>query len=48
MYPKKAKRSGPVKRFSSGRICKKYKCKQRLSIYNSDEHCHAHRKEFLD
>ena len=30
------------------KICKKYKCKQRLSVYNSEEYCNVHHIEFLD
>jgi len=45
MYPRKTKRNSPVKKFKGGRVCKKFGCKQRLSVYNSEEHCHVHQAE---
>jgi len=45
MYPRKIKKSGPAKSFGSGRVCKKKGCRQRLSIYNSEEYCNVHRGE---
>lgn len=42
---RKPKKTGHVKMFKGGRVCKKYKCKQRLSNYNSGEYCHVHQRE---
>jgi len=47
MHFRKTKRGGQVKKFASGRVCKKTGCKQRLSIYNSEEYCNVHRREGL-
>jgi hypothetical protein len=45
MYPRKIKKKGPIPKFKGGRVCKKLGCKQRLSIYNSEEYCHVHQRE---
>ena len=45
---RKQSKGGPVKRSSKGRVCKKYGCRQRLSIYNLDKYCNVHRSEFTD
>lgn len=47
MYNRKTKKKGPLENFKKGRICKKYLCKQRLSIYNPEEYCHVHRGQAL-
>ncbi len=47
MHSRKTQRKGPVPRFKMGRVCKKFGCKQRLSIYNSEAYCNVHVKEFL-
>ena len=36
------------KQYGKGRVCKKFGCKKRLSIYNSEQYCHVHRKELRD
>jgi len=46
MYPRKTKKSGPINKHKAGRVCKKHGCRQRLSVYNPEEYCHAHRREF--
>ena len=48
MYVHKRRKIGQLKSFGKGRVCKKYGCKQRLSIYNSALYCHLHGKEFID
>jgi hypothetical protein len=47
MYLPKTNKKGPVKKFRKGRVCKKFGCKQHLNVYNSEEYCHAHQREFL-
>lgn len=47
MYPQKTRKNGPIQRFKMGRVCKKFGCKQRLSIYNPDEFCNIHSKELM-
>ena len=47
MHHRKKSKSGPVKSLGKGRVCKKFKCSQRLSIYNLDEYCNVHRNEYL-
>lgn len=44
---KKPKKKGQVVRHSAGRVCKKFGCKNRLSVYNSEEYCHAHHSEIV-
>ncbi len=46
MYPRKTKKSGPLKKFKKGRVCKKYGCRHRLSVYNSEIYCYIHLNEF--
>lgn len=48
MRPRKVRRNTPVKKSKGGRVCKKFGCKQRLSVYNAQEYCHAHQSEFLN
>ena len=45
MYPRKTRKTGPGKKFSGGRTCKKNGCKQKLSTYNAEEYCNLHRGE---
>jgi len=45
MYIRKTRKTGPVKKFKGGRVCKKFKCKQRLSVYNSEDYCNVHKRE---
>lgn len=47
MRARKTRKKGPVKTFKSGRVCKHVGCKQRLSVYNSEDLCHVHYKESL-
>ncbi|MFA5262123.1 MAG: hypothetical protein WC450_12940 [Candidatus Omnitrophota bacterium] len=35
------------KRLEKGRVCKKYGCKHRLSVYNSEVYCNVHHGELL-
>jgi hypothetical protein len=36
-------RSGPSKRFPSGRVCAYYGCTTQLSIYNESDYCSLHK-----
>jgi hypothetical protein len=47
MYARKINKKAPPT-FRKGRICKKYRCKQALSIYNAEIYCHVHRREFMN
>lgn len=47
MCAKKTNQSRSIKKHAKGRVCKKYGCHKRLSIYNADEYCYVHRMEGL-
>ena len=38
----------PPTQYRKGRVCKKRGCKKRLSVYNPEQYCHVHRREFQD
>lgn len=40
-------KSGTIKRFGVGRVCRKYGCKHRLSVYNLEEYCNIHHGELM-
>ena len=48
MYVQKTIKKDPPKQYGKGRVCKKYGCKKRLSVYNPEQYCHAHRREFQE
>ena len=48
MYTRVTIKKDPPKQYGKGRVCKKFGCKKRLSVYNSEQYCHVHRKEFRD
>jgi hypothetical protein len=47
MYYRKTRKTEPPRRFKKGRVCKKYGCGQRLSVYNSELYCHVHLALYL-
>ncbi len=48
IYARVTIKKDPPKQYGKGRVCKKFGCKKRLSVYNSEQYCHVHRKEFQD
>jgi len=48
VYARVTIKKDPPTQYRKGRVCKKRGCKKRLSVYNSEEYCHAHRREFQD